>query len=160
MLPCSRQRGRLIGVAMTNDGGRMSDRSKSVVGWFACRGMHAVCDGDACVIAGSDKAMRVLVSRAAGGDASAFTVKKTSFGEIMAGLKLGGAYCFDEEAYSRFFPLAQAEGLGLGREDFSDPGPTGVHLVRVQWQPSRTAGLLQRLTQRLSRVVRQSSSLS
>jgi len=122
----------------------MPERSSAVVGWFACRGMDAVCDGDACVIAGSHKAMRVFVSRAAGGDASAFTVKKTSFGEVMTGLKLGSAYSFDEEAYNRFFPLARQEGLGLGPEDFSEPGPTGVHLVRVQWQPwvrARVGGL-------------------
>ncbi len=51
----------------------------------------------------------------------------------MTGLRLGAAYCFDEEAYNRFFPLAQMEGLSLGPEDFSDPGPHGVHLLRVQW---------------------------
>ena len=45
--------------------------------------------------------------------------------------KLGGAYCFDEEAYGHFLPPAQAAGLPLVEEDFSDPGPTGIHLVRV-----------------------------
>ena len=122
----------------------MSERSSAVVGWFASSGMNAVCDGDACVIAGSEKAMRVFLSRLASGSPAAFTVKRTRFGEILAGLQLGAAYSFDEEAYNRFFPLAQAEGLGLGPEDFSEPGPTGVHLVRVQWQPwvrARVGGL-------------------
>ena len=45
---------------------------------------------------------------------------------------------FDEEADNRFLPLAQSEGLNLGPEDFSDPEPHGVHLLRVQWFP--TAG--------------------
>ncbi len=53
--------------------------------------------------------------------------------KIMTGLRRGAAYCFDEQAYNRFLPLAQMEGLSLGPEDFSDPGPHGVHLLRVQW---------------------------
>jgi len=61
------------------------------------------------------------------------TIKKTTFGEIMTGLRLGAAYCFDQEAYNRFFPLAQRDGLNLGPQDFSDPGPHGLHFFRVQW---------------------------
>jgi hypothetical protein len=45
--------------------------------------------------------------------------------------RLGGAYAFDEQAYGRFLPEAQQAGLPLVEEDFSDPGPTGIHLVRI-----------------------------
>ena len=59
-------------------------------------------------------------------------IRSTTFGEIWQGIRLGGAYAFDEAAYQKFLPLAQRKGLSLEAEDFSEPGPTGVHLVRVQ----------------------------
>ena len=114
----------------------MVNRSRTVMGWFAFAGPSALCDGDACVIAGSQEALRRIIARRARRGAPALTIKQTRFGEIMTGLRLGAAYCFDEEAYNRFFPLAQREGFSLGSEDFSDPGPGGLHLVRVQWCPT------------------------
>lgn len=38
----------------------------------------------------------------------------------------------DEQAYGVFLPLGQAAGLTLKEEDFSDPGPLGMHFVRIQ----------------------------
>jgi hypothetical protein len=114
----------------------MLNRARTVIGWFAFAGPNILCDGDACVIAGSPEAMRKIMARRATRGAPPLTIKKTRFGEIMTGLRLGAAYCFDEEAYNRFLPLAQREGLDLGPEDFSDPGPHGVHLLRVQWLPA------------------------
>ena len=64
-------------------------------------------------------------------DLRAYEIRPTTFSEIWRGIELGGAYCFDEEAYGRFLPPAQDAGLPLVEEDFSDPGPTGIHLVRV-----------------------------
>lgn len=61
-----------------------------------------------------------------------WTVKKTHFGEIMEGIKLGAAYCFDREAYNRFYPLAQKEGMDIGHKNFSISSPTGMHFVRIQ----------------------------
>lgn len=105
--------------------------------------------------------MRTFLSRLVGGSSSRFIVKKTRFGEVLTGLRLGAAYAFDEEACNRFFPLAQQHGLGLGPEEFSDPGPPGaVHLVRVQWQPigrGGSAGLLRSVARQLSRAARQLS---
>ena len=46
------------------------------------------------------------------------TIKKTRFGEIMRGLKLGAAYAFDEDAYNRFYPLAKEVGLDVQSADF------------------------------------------
>jgi len=108
-------------------------RSRTVIGWFAVAGLNALCDGDACVIAGSQETMRTIIARRATRGAPSMTIKKTTFGEIMTGLRLGAAYCFDQEAYNRFFPLAQRDGLNLGPQDFSDPGPHGLHFFRVQW---------------------------
>ena len=104
-----------------------------VIGYFAYRlkGM-AVCDGDACVIAGTEEKMREYISKMGSNEVSKYTIKKTRFGEIMTGIKLGAAYCFDEEAYNVFYPLAQKQGLDIGAEDFSGESPTGMHFVRVQ----------------------------
>ena len=61
-------------------------------------------------------------------------IRKTRFGEIAAGLQLGGAYAFDEAAYNRFRPLAEGEGVSLPSQDSSgpDPSPTGVRLMHIQ----------------------------
>jgi len=77
----------------------MSDHR--VIGFFAhFPGGEVICD--ACIIAGSETKMRDCVSRMSlkGGP----TIRKTRFGEIRKGIGLGAAYCFDEEAYSRFQP--------------------------------------------------------
>jgi hypothetical protein len=94
--------------------------------------MHAVCDGDACVIAGSEARMKRYVEAIVSGSFKETRIKKTRFGEILKGLKLGGAYAFDEEAYNRFHPLAKKAGLPITPQDFSGPTPTGMHFVRIQ----------------------------
>ena len=43
-----------------------------------------------------------------------------------------GAIRFDEEAYGRFLEPGRRLGMPLTDEDFSDPGPLGMHFVRVQ----------------------------
>lgn len=92
-----------------------------------------LCDGDACIIAGSDVDLKNNISKFSTDKLENHTIKKTRFGEIMRGIRLGGAYAFDETAYNRFYPLAKHEGLELGPEDFS-PTAAGWHLVRVQIQ--------------------------
>jgi hypothetical protein len=96
-----------------------------------------LCDGDSCVIAGSEKKMKEYLAANAGARAAKYQIRKARFGDILAGLKAGAAYSFDEEAYNRFYPLAQSEGLNPGPEDFSKPPPQGTppaafHFVRVQ----------------------------
>jgi hypothetical protein len=105
-----------------------------VIGYFAYTSpTDVVCDGDACVIAGSDVDLRTYISELGAAGGTNHTLKKTRFGEIMRGMSLGASYAFDEAAYNRFYPLAQREGLDFGPEDFSATGPgKGVHLVRVQ----------------------------
>lgn len=103
-----------------------------VIGYFAyVSPSEVVCDGEACIIAGSDVDLRTYISELGPGEGINHTLKKTRFGEIMRGMRLGAAYAFDETAYNRFYPLAKREGFDLGPEDFS-PTATGRHFVRVQ----------------------------
>ena len=105
-------------------------RRDPLVGYFAVRGMNVVCDGDGCIVAGSIEKMTHIIQRHHE-DVRSYDIRQTTFSEIWRGIQLGAAYCFDEEAYGRFLAPAQAAGLPLREEDFSDPGPTGMHLVRV-----------------------------
>lgn len=98
----------------------MFARDSRVIGYFAYGLPQAVvCSGKACVIAGSEDAMRRFIVEMHPEGAGGHTVRKTRFGEILKGLRLGGAYAFDEESYGRFLPLGQAEGLALADADFS-----------------------------------------
>jgi hypothetical protein len=111
-----------------------SNDQTRIIGYFAFfPPMDVVCDGPACVIAGSEEAMKRYI----GTDRplSTPTIRKTRFGEILEGMKRGGAYAFDEQSYNRFFPLAVKAGLGLKPETFSEEGPTGIHFVRVSVEP-------------------------
>jgi hypothetical protein len=105
-----------------------------VIGYYAYASQtEVVCDGDACVVAGSDADLRTYISELGVADGISHTLKKTRFREIMRGVNLGAAYAFDEVAYNRFYPLARREGYDFGPEIFSATGPgKGVHLVRVQ----------------------------
>ncbi len=109
------------------------DDDTRVVGYFAYTPpMNAVCDGDACVIAGSESAMKEYLESMKSGSLERSRIKKTRFGEILKGLQLGAAYAFDEESYNRFYPLAKKAGVPISPQDFSGPSPTGMHFVRVQ----------------------------
>jgi hypothetical protein len=88
-----------------------------VIGHFAHLPNDVLCDGDACIIAGSELALRNYLSEMAPGEVGRYILKKTRFGEIMRGMHRGGAYAFDETAYSRFYPLAKCEAVTTGSED-------------------------------------------
>jgi hypothetical protein len=96
----------------------MANADTKVIGYFAYTSPQAVvCTGKACVISGSEQAMRAYVSEQAG--SKRHTVRKTRFGEIMQGLSLGAAYAFDEESYGRFLPLGREAGLALSEANFN-----------------------------------------
>ena len=104
-----------------------------VIGYFAYASpTHVVCDGDACIVAGSEARMKRYLEAAESSSQSDTRIKKTRLGEILNGLELGGAYAFDEEAFNRFQPLAEKAGLARAPQDFSGPTPTGRHFVRIQ----------------------------
>jgi len=101
-----------------------------VIGYVARQGIHMACDGDACIVAGSRTAM-VAILEYHRNDPAEHAIEPARCSQILQAIGLGGAYAFDEQAYGRFLPEAQQAGLPLVEEDFSDPGPTGIHLVRI-----------------------------
>ena len=104
----------------------------SVVGYLVHDGVRTLCDGDGCIIAGSRAKIRRIRDRIGSRFSTMRTIQAATFSDIWEGMQRGGAYCFDEEAYGRFLRPAQRAGLPLTAQDFSDPGPLGMHFVRVQ----------------------------
>ncbi len=116
---------------------RDSDTSDStLVGFFAQRDLQLICDGDACVVAGSRQQMAAIIGFH-GLNLQDYRVRKTTAAEVIHGLQLGGAYCFDQQAYDRLLPAAQAAGLPFHREDIGNADATfgGVPLLRLQLTP-------------------------
>jgi len=102
----------------------------AVIGYVARCGMNMACDGDACVVAGSEAAMSAILQFHQR-DPAAYAIEPAYGWQLLQAIALGAAYALDEQAYHRFLPAAQQGGLPLVEEDFSDPGPTGIHLVRI-----------------------------
>ncbi len=103
-----------------------------VIGYFSHTAENVFCDGDACIVAGSEELMRgYLRSMSAGSKGE--LIKKTRFGEILRGLRLGGAYAFDKESYGRFLPLVHGNKMkGLPtKEPFAESAPA-MHFIRIQ----------------------------
>jgi hypothetical protein len=102
----------------------MADRNRKVIGYFAFASpTEVVCTGDrgdACVISGSVRTMKAYVKEIDPDELKKRTIKKTLFGEILNGLKLGAAYAFDEESYKKFYPLARKEGLNVAEANFDE----------------------------------------
>ncbi len=107
--------------------------SPKVMGYFSYTGDGQVfCDGDACIIAGCIQSMKFYLQRMSENQGRDI-IKKTRFGEIIDGLRRGGAYAFDQEAYTRFLSVGKMNGMdGLPTtEAFSDP-PATMHFIRIQ----------------------------
>ena len=103
-----------------------------VIGYFAFSSpTEVVCEGDACVISGSEQRMKNYVASLTQELSKKTTIKKTRFGEITKGMKMGAPYAFDEESYNRFYPLANKIGLNLKEEDFSQT-ETGYHFMVIR----------------------------
>jgi hypothetical protein len=103
-----------------------------VVGVFASSDDDVFCDGDACIITATSQGMQAAQKRLPAQLRKRLNIRKTTFGEICQGLEMGGAYAFDPPAYKVFGTLASRAGLPVAREEFSEPDPRGLHLVRVQ----------------------------
>jgi len=114
----------------------MADHSRKVIGYFAFASpTEVVCTGDkgdACVISGSVRAMKAFLKEIDPNEQKRHTVKKTRFGEILRGLKLGAAYGFDEESYRKFYPLARKEGLPVKEGNFNEMKDKGFRFFTVQ----------------------------
>ncbi len=104
-----------------------------VIGYFAFRSKtEVICDGDACVISGSEQDMGNYIKFVSPGFSKKHTIKKTRFGEIIKGMKMGAAYAFDEQSYNRFYPLANKVGFNLKEVNFSGETETGFHFVVIR----------------------------
>lgn len=107
--------------------------SHKVIGYFAYKTKEEIfCDEDACIIAGSEKKMYEYLTKTKDENVSKFKIKKTRLSEIMNGMEYGGAYSFDEEAYNRFYPLAQEKGIKIGPQNFKINNSDEIEFVRVQ----------------------------
>ena len=111
----------------------LADRNTKVIGYFAHSSpTHVVCTGRACVIAASEQAMRDYLREIDPGNRTSHTIRKTRFGEIIQGMRLGGAYAFDSESYTRFYPLARTEGLKVAEADFETARQRGDKFLTVE----------------------------
>ena len=111
----------------------MGSGEKKVIGYFAYgKPTEIICSGEACIIAGSRRAMEQYVAEVVPGEVENHTIKKTTFGEIKQGLMLGAAYGFDAGAYKRFYPLARQAGLAVTEADFEKQKAAGDRYLIVQ----------------------------
>ncbi len=110
-----------------------ADIDSKVIGYFAFNSpSEVICDGDACVISGSEQSMQDYIKSISSKPSSMVSIRKTRFGDIVKGMKMGAPYAFDEQSYNRFYPLANKIGYSLKEEDFSVPTETGRHFVVIR----------------------------
>ena len=111
----------------------MANRNRKVIGYFAFASpTEVVCTGNACVISGSVRTMKAFVKEIDPDGLQKRTIKKTLFGEILSGLKLGAAYAFDVESYKKFYPLARKEGLNVAEANFEEMKSKDFRFFTVQ----------------------------
>lgn len=115
----------------------MSTGRDQVIGYFASDSpTKVICTGEACVIAGSRRAMEEYLLEIDPARGKLRTIKKTTFDEIKRGLLLGAAYAFDKGAYRRFYPLAKQERLGVIDADFEKHRAEGLRFLIIQLKGS------------------------
>ena len=128
-----RQTGRAQRQASPEQPSRGGSQADPLIGYVACNGLYCLCDGDGCVVAGSREKMQEILRRSGPGAQKWYKIQAAGFAQILSAIEyFGAAYCFDEEAYGRFLAPARRMGMPLEDQDFSDPGPLGMHFVRVQ----------------------------
>ncbi len=110
-----------------------ADRDSKVIGYYALASINdIVCSGDGCVIAGSEVSMQAFVEGFDADTARTCTIHKARFGEIVAALKRGAPYAFEEASYARFFPLAVEAGLPVAAMDFAEARARGERFLTFQ----------------------------
>ncbi|SLM30323.1 hypothetical protein MTBBW1_220015 [Desulfamplus magnetovallimortis] len=114
----------------------MANPKRKIIGYFAfVPPNQVVCTGDrgdACVISASSRTMKAFVKEIDPDDFTKRIIKKTSFEEILNGLKLGAAYAFDQDSYKKFYPLARKEGLQVAEANFEEMKSKGFRFFTVQ----------------------------
>lgn len=114
-------------------------RLDKVIGYFAARHgtPYLLCDEDACVIGYTKENIKKYITVLANQSTDDYIIKKTTFGEIHAGMIMGGVYAFDEESYKVFLPLSKTMGMNLAEfkieEDDQPPYPNAIRLMKIAW---------------------------
>ena len=118
----------------------MSDKATKILGFIAVvpGSINVLCDGDSCVVTGSEKKMKQYIAESAPEPGVGYRITKARYGHVLQAMKMGGTYSFDQESFSRFCPLAREDGIDV--VDFTPEGQrkpqgTGIPLMRVQWIP-------------------------
>ena len=89
-----------------------NENFNKVIGYYArLQGTHLFCNGPACIITSSERALKDAIRKAKPKDITRCTIRKTRLVDILKGLLAGAPYAFDQGAYQRFYPLAYKEGL-------------------------------------------------
>ena len=113
-------------------------RHSKVIGYFAYDSpTQVVCSDEACIIAGSRRAMTQYLLEIDPQQQTRRTIKKTTFAEIKQGLELGAAYAFDKASYKRFYPLARGARLDVMAVDaatFAKQEAAGERFLIIQLQ--------------------------
>ena len=120
----------------------MGDKETKVLGYVAVKSgtPDALCDGDSCIVAGSERKMNDYIRTFAHNPHGKYQITKARYGHVLMAMKLGGVYSFDEESYARFRPLAREDGMEL--VDFTPekqrkPDGPAISLMRVRWRAER-----------------------
>ena len=103
-----------------------------VIGYFAYKSRaERCCDGEALVVVGSHDSMKRIRAQSGVLDSALYTIKKARFREVIEGIKRGGAYAFDKEAYERFSTAAKETGIPCADHDFSTSNAEEIKLVTI-----------------------------
>jgi hypothetical protein len=125
----------------TGDRGELAaDRASRVLGYvaFGPGATNILCDGDSCIVAGSERLLRAYITAFAPQDGVTMDLRKARYGQVLQAMRLGGAYSFDSESYARFAPLARVDGIQLSAfspRPNARPTAPAVSLMRVSWSP-------------------------
>ena len=112
---------------------RSLDDNTRVIGFFAFLPPRDVFrHGDACVVAGSEEAMRRYLEFMPRQTVGKMQITKSRFGDVKEGMEGGGVYAFDQAAYERFYLLAQRAGIDVQAEEFPTGNENELHFVKVK----------------------------
>jgi len=103
-----------------------------VIGYFAMKPpANCCCDGEALIVAGSHATIKKMLAISGATNVRLYKILKARFGEVLTGIKAGGAYSFDAESYRKFAPLARDEGIPCQEFDFTPATPEEIKLVTI-----------------------------
>lgn len=114
------------------------NRLNKIIGYVAIRKgtPSMLCDDTACIIGGIKRDIERYITANAGQNPEDYIIKKTTFGEIVRGLKMGGVYALDQGAFDNYLPVAKACGMPLAEfkiENDNKPYDNAIRLIRIQW---------------------------